>query len=426
MQYALIKQIRSDFNDHIEVAELPCRCKAAFVRHRSHVCGFSYKHATLRAMNAHSFSYTFPAIRGVQAGREFYVSMCPLRLLTRLFTFDDEELNPELRAQRSLNKTRVPDIARYVVANKDSYTFSAITASIDGEVTFDSVGADSVDHFRMGTLTVGMDARFIVNDGQHRRAAIKQALELEPSLGDETIAVVFFLDRGLKRCQQMFADLNRHAVKPSSSLSVLYDHRSAAANLAKHVGIKSKVFQGLIEMERSSLSERSRKLFTLSALHFSVSEMFPGKEVEDFELASKRCLEYWDLVGNLIPEWQYVRQGKMTAGEIRQDFIHSHSIVLQALGRVGRYAYQDGSRSLKQVLSGMTNIDWSRANIATWEGRAMTGGRMSKNSQNVTLTCNEIKRALGLELTAEEQTIENAYMAAREAVAAIQLDGSSV
>lgn len=373
----------------------------------------------------HAFTYTFPAIRGVQAGREFYVSMCPLRLLTKIFLFDDEELTPELRAQRSLNKTRVPEIARYIVANKDSYTFSAITASIDGEVSFDPVGQGATNEFRMGTLTVGMDARFVVNDGQHRRAAIKQALELDPTIGDETIAVVFFLDRGLKRCQQMFADLNRHAVKPSSSLSVLYDHRSVAANLAKHVGLSSNVFQGLIEMERSSLSERSRKLFTLSALHFAVSEMFPPKELDDFDAACQRCLEYWNIVGSLISEWIHVRNGKMSAGEVRQDFIHSHSIVLQALGRVGRYVYQQDVESIEEAMAGLATINWSRSNIAIWEGRAMTGGRMSKNSQNVTLTCNEIKRALGLALTPEEQNVENAYMAAREAVAMEQANGAS-
>ena len=76
---------------------------------------------------ANAFTYVFPAIRGVQAGREYYVSMCPLLLLRRFFIFDDEELVPELRAQRTLNKARVPEIARYIVENPDSYTFSAIT-----------------------------------------------------------------------------------------------------------------------------------------------------------------------------------------------------------------------------------------------------------------------------------------------------------
>lgn len=364
---------------------------------------------------ANSFSYVFPAIRGVQAGREYYVSMCPLRLLTKLFEFDNEELMPELRAQRTLNRARVPDISRYIVANADSYTFSAITASIDGAVSFEPVAQDGVINFRMGTLTVDMHARFIVNDGQHRRAAIEQALQGAPELADETIAVVFFLDRGLERCQQMFADLNRHAVKPSSSLGILYDHRSAAANVARHLSLTSKVFHNLIESERSSLSGRSRKLFTLSALHFAILEMLAEKELEDFTASSKKCLEYWEAVAAQFPEWRYVREGKMTAGEVRQDFIHSHAIVLQALGRAGKFVYQASPADLAQTLNKLREIDWSRKNIETWEGRAMIGGRMSKSSQNITLTCNEIKRVLGLALTVEEQDVETAFLAVRSA-----------
>lgn len=337
-----------------------------------------------------------------------------MRLLSKLFVFDDEELVPELRAQRTLNRIRVPDIASYIVKNKDSYTFSAITASIDGAVKFESAGGnDDKASFRMGTLMVSMDAKFIVNDGQHRQAAIKDALQVVPELGDETIAVVFFLDRGLQRCQQMFADLNRHAVKPSASLNVLYDHRSAAANVAKHLSLTSKVFQNLIETEKSSLSERSRKLFTLSALHFSIIEMLPEKELEDFIGASKKCQEFWELVAAQIPEWLYVRDLKMTSGDVRRDFIHSHSIVLHALGRVGKAIYQLPSPNLPKILGKLKNIDWSRKNAETWEGRAMIGGAMAKSNQNITLTSNEIKRVLGLKLSPEEQKAEDALQASR-------------
>ncbi|WP_081950392.1 DNA sulfur modification protein DndB [Chromobacterium haemolyticum] len=362
---------------------------------------------------ANAFSYTFPAIRGIQAGREYYVSMCPLRLLAKLFEFDNEELLPELRAQRTLNKARVPDIARYIVANKENYTFSAITASIDGAVSFEPVSSNDVTSFRMGTLRVDMHARFIVNDGQHRRAAIEEALRDAPELSDETIAVVFFLDRGLERCQQMFADLNRHAVKPSSSLGILYDHRSAAANVARHLSLTSQVFHNLIEGERSSLAARSRKLFTLSALNFATQEMLSEKELEDFAGATKKCAMYWEVVGNHIPEWVYVRQGKMTAGEVRQDFIHSHALVLQALGRMGKALFLHDSLHWAKTLGKLADIDWSRRNSATWEGRALIGGRLAKNSQNITLTCNAIKQALGLPLMPEEQNVENAFLAAR-------------
>lgn len=362
---------------------------------------------------ADAFTYVFPAIRGVQAGREYYVSMCPLQLLRRFFIFDDEELVPELRAQRTLNKVRVPEIARYIVENPDSYTFSAITVSVDGEVKFDPVDSDGPTNFRMGSLTVSMHAKFIVNDGQHRRAAIVQALDAAPELGEETIAVVFFIDRGLERCQQMFADLNRHAVKPSASLGILYDHRSAAANLARHLSLTSSVFKGLIETERSSLSARSRSLFTLSAVHFATTEFLSEKELEDFQAASQMCLEFWELVGEQIPEWTYVRESKMTSGDVRRDFIHSHAIVLQALGRAGRTLYQLPAPERAKRIKRLRTVDWSRQNAKTWEGRAMVGGAMAKSGQNITLTCNEIKRVLGLKLTPEESSAEAAWAASR-------------
>ncbi|WP_081086856.1 DNA sulfur modification protein DndB [Burkholderia stagnalis] len=362
---------------------------------------------------AEDFSYVFPAIRGVQAGREYYVSMCPLRLLRRLFSFDNEELLPELRAQRTLNRIRIPEIAHYIVQNRDSYTFSAITVSIDGAIKFDSHGDRGPSSFRIGTLTVSMNAKFIVNDGQHRRAAIVQALEELPELGDETIAVVFFVDRGLERCQQMFADLNRYAVRPSASLSVLYDYRNAAANVARHLSMTSSVFRNLIETERSSLSLRSRKLFTLSALNFATTELLVERELENFNVASEKCREFWESIAAQIPEWAHVRESKMTAGEVRRDFIHSHAIVLQALGRAGRSLYQLSATERVRRIDRLRDVDWSRRNTSTWEGRAMIGGVMAKSSRNVLLTSSEIKRVLGLDLTPDEKAAEDVWKDSR-------------
>jgi len=360
-----------------------------------------------------NFSYTFPAIRGVQAGREFYVSMCPLRLLGRIFSFDDEELMPELRAQRTLNHSRIPDMARYITQNTSDYTFSAITASIDGEVKFEPVGSDDIVNFRMGSLKVSMDAKFIVNDGQHRRAAIQQALQINPELGEETIAVVFFLDRGLERCQQMFADLNRYAVKPSASLGILYDHRNTLSYIAKKIGLTSTVFRNLIETENSSLSPRSRKLFTLSALNFAITELLTDEDLMDIEAATTKAMRFWDMVGNEIPEWAYVRESKLTSGDVRRDFIHSHAIVLQSLGRVGKAIYAQDSHDVESRIAKLSNIDWSRANFQTWEGRAMIGGTMAKTNQNIVLTTNEIKRMIGVDLSPEEAKAETAYRQAR-------------
>ena len=59
-------------------------------------------------------SYVFPAVRGTQAQREYYVSMVPLDVMSKIFQFADEELPPEIRAQRILNKSRIPEIRDYI------------------------------------------------------------------------------------------------------------------------------------------------------------------------------------------------------------------------------------------------------------------------------------------------------------------------
>lgn len=118
------------------------------------------------------YIYRFPVVRGTQAGTEYYIAMVPLRMLARLFPVDDEEfVLPEYRAQRKLNEIRIPIISKYILENRDSYVFSALAASIDGEFSFKS----SADNADTGMLEVSMDAHFLINDGQHRKSAIMAA-----------------------------------------------------------------------------------------------------------------------------------------------------------------------------------------------------------------------------------------------------------
>lgn len=353
------------------------------------------------------FEYVFPAIRGIQAGREYYVSMCPMRLLPKIFLFDEEELVPELRAQRLINKSRLPEMTRYITTNPDSYVFSAITVSVDGEPRFDSI-SEAGDASRVGMLHIPMSARFIINDGQHRRAAMERALRERPDLGDETIAVVFFVDPGLERCQQMFADLNRYAIRPSKSLSILYDHRDYTAQLTKALIAKSPAFRDLVELEKTSLAPRSRRLFTLSALYHATAELLAGMEGDPQRLAEVAVC-YWEAVASRLPEWQRVRLGELSAGEVRMDYIHTHGVVLQALGRVGNTVVRAHPEKWPDNLADLERIDWRRTNSAQWEGRALSGGRISKAGQSVLLTANAIKVHLGFPLTAEEQSVEDAF-----------------
>lgn len=369
------------------------------------------EHGARSQSRAGVFEYVFPAIRGVQAGREYYVTMCPLRLIPRLFVFDEEELPAEMRAQRSLNKARVPEMARYMVDNPHGYVFSALTASINAAVQFEPFDAAGAPAERIGTLIVPMSAKFVINDGQHRRAAIQQALIDSPELGDESIAIVLFLDIGLDRCQQMFADLNRYAIRPSRSIGVLYDHRDEMSAVTKLLVMRSALFRDLTDMETNNLSARSRKLFTLSALYQATKALLDGVEVSSFERRVDAAAKFWELAAERFPEWRQVQKREVTAGEIRRDFIHSHGIVLHALGKIGNSLALDNTdpASWEPALRRLQEIDWHRANTAMWEGRALLGGRVSKTAVNVLLTTAAIRIALGLPLPPDEQHAEDAF-----------------
>lgn len=362
------------------------------------------------------FEYVFPAIRGIQAGREYYVTMCPLRLIPRIFVFDEEELPPEMRAQRSLNKSRVPEMSRYIVDNPNSYTFSALTASVNAEVEFQPLDGTSGPGERMGMLSIPMSARFVINDGQHRRAAIQQALLENPDLGDETIAIVLFLDVGLNRCQQMFADLNRHAIRPSKSIGVLYDHRDEMSAITKLVVMRSPFLNDLTEMETSNLSARSRKLFTLSAFYNANRALLDGVEEDSLERRVDIAGRYWKVTSDQFPEWHQVHAREVSSGEVRRDFIHSHGVVLQSLGKIGNALIRKSGKETDwtKVLRKLTEIDWHRSNAAVWEGRATVGGKVSKGASNVLLTAGYIRGSLGLELPPDEQQAEDGFSRGEE------------
>lgn len=356
--------------------------------------------------------YTFDAIRGTQAGKAYYLVMCPLKLLNKIFLFDEDEIPAELRAQRTLNRSRIPEIARYIIENPFQYVFSAITASIDGKIAF-KAASDDKTYRNIGKLEIAMTSRLIINDGQHRRAAIEEALKEKRDLGDETIAVVFFLDEGLKRSQQLFVDLNKHAVRPSTSINVLFEHREALADLAKLLADEVISFKGLVDMERTGISNRSTKLFTLSGIYQATKALLQKPKGAPVTEEEKRfAIDYWNTLSEVFPDWKLASEKKVSTYDLRHEYVHAHGVVLHSLGIVGATLVATYPHDWHTRLQDLRKLDWSRTNTRFWEGRAMIGGRMSKAHNNVILTAAYIKKVLDLPLTAEEARVEEMYIRA--------------
>ena len=348
-----------------------------------------------KEVDAETGLISFDVIRGTQGGREFYTGMCSFATLYNHFKFnEDPQIPPEMRAQRKLRRSRIPAIADYILDNPDSYVFSAITVSVGGAMLFfPAPGLGEAAH--MGTLRISIDAPILINDGQHRYAAIRQAYEAKPELRSEKIPVVFFEDVGLQRSQQMFADLNKHAVKPTKSLGLLYDHRDQFSRFVVNLSNDVEVFAGRTEMEKTNIGLRSRNVFTLNGI--SEATRFLLKMDTKSIAAEKQRLaaDFWREVARNIPEWNLLVQGKITPYELRQGYVHAHTNVLAAIGIAGHVLLTHYPDSWARMMRNLRKIDWSRG-CPVWEGKLMIRGRMLKNKTGIKAAAGEILKACGV------------------------------
>lgn len=334
--------------------------------------------------------------------------MCPLKLIPRIFLFDEEDIDPTVRSQRVLNKSRVPEIAEYLVNNSEDYVFSALTASIDGLVDFSPISDDPMN-YNIGVIKVPMSSKIVINDGQHRRAAIEAALRKKPELGDETISVVFFLDEGLRRSQQMFADLNRYAIRPSGSLNILYDYRDPVAEIARQLSTELDLFVGVTEIEKTTISNRSTKLFTLSGIYRATSELINNRIDKPYEELKDICFRYWSEVGKHIKEWTSVREGATKASDLRKDYINGHAITLVALGKLGYALLERFPETWTDELVKIQSVEWFRGN-RYWEGRVTIGGKISFSRNNLVLLTSALKKVIEIPLSSEEEEAERSLI----------------
>lgn len=354
---------------------------------------------------------SIPAIQGTMGGRRYFTLSLCLAEVPRLFRFNDwEQSTPELRAQRVLNKSRVPDIMKYILDNEDGYLFSSITASYSCEVKFTPISEGS----DLGTLEMELEnLELIINDGQHRSAAIAAAIKENPALGKDRISVLLFPMENLERLQQMFTDLNRYAHKTSKSLDILYDHRDNLSALTMDVSEAVEVFRGLLDKEKITIPLRSDKLFTLSTLYDANEELLGAKVdkrgTRDYEEKLNLVSEYWTTLSAIITDWRKVKDGDLKAPALRQEKINTHAVVMRALGGAGRALIDERPTDWKKRLEALRNVDWRKSvgsNVnPLWDNVCITAGSVVSNRQARVQTLAVLKKTLGLSIAPREQKL---------------------
>ena len=345
-----------------------------------------------------NYYYSFPAVKGKQAMADYYICMIPCGLLSKLFVIDNNEILPEYRAQRKLNYSRIPEIKKYILSHRDSYVFSALAASIDGDFKFKEYESSN-----LGILEINMNSTFLINDGQHRKTAIEEALLEDESLCEETIPIVFFKDKGLQKSQQMFTDLNKHAVNTSKSLNALYDNTDELAKLTRNIVNKINFFKLYTDKENDTLGKFSQKLFTLNNFYNANKRLVDNKRID--EELTDFVYNYWNNISQNIIEWNDLIDNQISKKSLREDYIITQGVVLLAFGKLGNFFLCNKNLNMQKYLKRLAKINWLRQNTE-WENRTIINGKIARKEQNINLTYIHIKELIGIELDQKEIDFE--------------------
>lgn len=145
------------------------------------------------------------AIRGIQVGQAFYVSMLPFGMVGRFFAGP-----PSPAGGRPLNKGRLSAIMEFLDHRTSGFVVPPVHVSVEGELRFEA----ATDQRSAGILEINLDASIEIIDGQHRIAAIKTGIRMRRLPTRETLPVCIYAAAGEEAAAQMFDTLNRRLVKP--------------------------------------------------------------------------------------------------------------------------------------------------------------------------------------------------------------------
>lgn len=329
----------------------------------------------------------WPALKGKMGDRDFYMTVLTLQTVARFFEPTPTGLAAELRAQRALSERRVPDIKQYMLDKENDWVFGSLTLSFDGEADYDD---------KKRILYLDPHSEFVVVDGQHRLAAIKQALSEDPFLRKQSIGVMLLAFEDLPRNQQVFSDLNRTAQKTSRSLDILYDHADPMTGIVKYVAQQVPLFHNRVEKNQTSLAVRSKHFITLSSLYDACRQLLGGARAleglqdsdDAVSNAQELCVMYWNKLTEVIEPWREVRDGDIKPAEARVETIVSHAVAFFALGTAGSQVLNITSREDWARVSAadlviferLAEVDWLKTNHA-WQGIAMLGSSVVTRHQ---------------------------------------------
>ena len=225
-----------------------------------------------------------PAIRSKMGIWVYYVSSLSFNQVRNYVSPINDELHKsELLSQmiqRSITEN-YKNIAHYLTSQEERFFNALILAVYDGEPSWNEIRIEDEngqDNYDLGILSLtGLEKIFPV-DGQHRVAGIKEALEINPDLGQEKVPVIFIghskNDVGMQRTRRMFSTLNRYAKPVSMRDIIALDEEDVIAIASRNIIDQSKLFEDdrILDSKTKAIPDNNERALTTIITYYECNK----------------------------------------------------------------------------------------------------------------------------------------------------------
>ena len=256
--------------------------------------------------------FSTPAHKFLQGGRTVYAFTLDLATLDKMLPdrLDDEVVKD---ANRPLTPKHASDIQKYLEERDDWLLGTLLLGVVPNAVTFESYPNTNGSLGELRISAVGF-ASMKMFDGQHRRRAIKAALNALSrnarslgklsSLRETSLPIMLYVEEDIVSLRQMFADAAKTRAIERNTVT-RFDLRDAFNLAALWTADETDLFNGRVEMERASVPRSSHNIIAINQLAMTLKTMDVGYKgrvskdrndayMLDLDSLYERCLTWAD------------------------------------------------------------------------------------------------------------------------------------
>ena len=202
------------------------------------------------------------SLRGIIGDWVFYPCLMKFRdIAERVFLakeiYESDALNDLV--QRELRENRGKEIKAYLIQQKQRFFNSLIVAVYGGspnwygitnlrpneELDISKVPNEVIES--IGILSLNGQEKLFALDGQHRLVGIKEAMDENPELGDEELAIIFIAHQtdsaGKEKSRRLFTTLNKNAKPVSKGEIIALDEDDTMAIVVRRLVMENPMFK---------------------------------------------------------------------------------------------------------------------------------------------------------------------------------------